>query len=422
MLTDQRILMWNKSRTINDPVKFMDRLEADDVKAVGGGAEASSHRAGHPARFVCDKSKATSWLSQSHSSEDVTEWVQIRVPAGRYEEIVLDTAYPDMECFIGFYAKDRVATSGTVTGSHNVAVGTSVHRPSLDGVGINEGWVHTGLGDVPGSNGGWPHMRHVSRVGEKAHVIPLKHIIVCGDDSIVRVGFRRLKRITDGNYRAGVTRLQARHRQRNVSLKETRVVLVDDVADVVKVCLRWAGFTEWEVETTGLRLAEGGAVFNRSNFLIDPIQKACENTGYIFYMGDPSDSDSRGVPVFRKNRVLLDPPAALPEVRDSDLLTGIKVKISEEPLAWNIRVRGKETKNKKYVHAVGGDNDAPDHGLLQAAVDARGAHGRRAQARHAHLPRAAHLRGVPVRCLPDRRRRGAAGRNGRLGDPRATPA
>jgi hypothetical protein len=170
----------------------------------------------------------------------------------------------------------------------------------------------------------------------------------------VRIGLRRLKRIGGGNYRAGITRLQARHRERTVNLKETRIVLVDDVSDMVKVCLRWAGFTEWEVETTGVRL-KGRAVFNRSSFLIDPITKATEQTGFVFYVGDPSDSDSRGVPVFRKNRALLEPPAELLEVRDSDLLTGIKVQISEEPLAWNIRVRGKETSNKKYVQAVGGD-------------------------------------------------------------------
>jgi hypothetical protein len=80
------------------------------------------------------------------------------------------------------------------------------------------------------------------------------------------------------------------------------------------------------------------------------------DTGYVFYIGDPADGDSRGVPVFRKNRALLDPPAALPEVRDSDLLTGIKVKISEEPLAWNIRVRGKETKRRSVRPRLGGDN------------------------------------------------------------------
>jgi hypothetical protein len=146
----------------------MDRLEADDVKAVGGGARRARTDGRAPRALRLTTSRRRRLASQSHSSEDVTEWVQIRVPAGRYEEIVLDTAWADMECFIGFYAKDRVATSGTA-GSHNVAVGTSVHRPSRDGVGI-EGWVHTGLGDVPGSNGGWPYMRHVSRVGEKEHV------------------------------------------------------------------------------------------------------------------------------------------------------------------------------------------------------------------------------------------------------------
>jgi hypothetical protein len=354
MLTDQRILMWNKSRTINDPVVFMDRLEADKVTAVGGAAAASSQRDGHHARFVCDDSTKTAWMSRDHPSANVTEWVQIRVPAGRYEEIVIDPAYAEMECFVGFYAKSRVATHGTVTGTGNVAVGTNVKPPTMDGEVIGEGWIFAGLGDVPGGNGGWPYMRHIARLGEKQRVVKLNHTIVCGDNSIVRIGLRRLKRITSGHYRAGITRLQARHRQRTVNLKETRIILVDDVSDMVKVCLRWAGFTEWEIETTGVRL-KGRAVFNRSSFLIDPITKATEQTGFVFYVGDPSDSDSRGVPVFRKNRALLEPPAELLEVRDSDLLTGIKVQISEEPLAWNIRVRGKETSNKKYVQAVGGD-------------------------------------------------------------------
>jgi hypothetical protein len=65
--------------------------------------------------------------------------------------------------------------------------------------------------------------------------------------------------------------------------------------------LRWAGFKEWEVENTGVRLKRPFVV-NAGDFLIDAIQAAqTRRPASTFFIKDPTDADdlSIGVPVFR---------------------------------------------------------------------------------------------------------------------------
>lgn len=341
-LTDQRIFGWSKSRGIKDPIVFVDRKEADDAWVCGGAASASSTLDGHPARFVSDESSSTKWLSRTITPLDYEthaplEWVEVRLPAGRYEEIVLDAAYDGMEAFIGVYVRDRLtASSGPGNAPNQEEGGTSWTPPTVDGQRVNQGWL--GDQDVPNQN--WTYLRHIRRLSSTQNSHKLGATIVTGDNTILRVGFRRMAKV-QGGYRAGVVRLAGRKLRHKTEDKRKRenLILVDDVADVVKVCLRWAGYDEWDVQTTGVRL-KGRAVFNRSSFLIDPINKAVEQTGYVFFIGDPSDGDSLGVPTFRANSAI-ESLQDVRQIRDTELLTGIKVKVSEEPLAYIIRVRGK---------------------------------------------------------------------------------
>lgn len=118
-------------------------------------------------------------------------------------------------------------------------------------------------------------------------------------------------------------------------------VLVDDCADIVRLILRWAGFKHWEVYDTGVRIT-GTTTFNRSNFLIDPINAMCQATGFIFFIGDPdpNDPESLGVPVFRYPRALVDLPAPI-LLRDKQMLTDLTPTNKDDDRAYIIRVRGR---------------------------------------------------------------------------------
>lgn len=132
----------------------------------------------------------------------------------------------------------------------------------------------------------------------------------------------------------------------------TQAIRVDDVSDMVKVVLRWAGFTEWEVENTGVSI-KTRKPFNRSTFLIDVIKAACDQTGFVFFIADPTNGNSIGVPTFRRASATLKASIGLvAELRQDDFITDLAVKLSEEPRGYIIRVRGKES---KVGSALGGD-------------------------------------------------------------------
>jgi hypothetical protein len=327
-LSDQRLFGWNKSPQLDDPVTFCDRLDADKVAAVGTGASASSTTPGSPARLVLSGDAGSAWRSQPHASAAVTEWVEIRLPAGRYTDFVLDPLYDGMEVFVGVYLKGN----GTVDGE-------SAH-----------GWI--GEDYVPGANGGWPYVRRIPRADTGRIARALGAEIVCKDDSILRLGFRKLPE-RGGEHRAGVAYLRARRRQIETEAKKNRWILVDDIADVVITVLRWAGYEEWEVERQGIRL-KGKLVLNRATFLADIVKKAAEVTGNVFHMQAPTSGDSWGIPTFRQNRALVKPRSVI-EVREDQLLTDLDVKVTTEPLPYIIRVRGKEAEKQGGGVTLGGD-------------------------------------------------------------------
>lgn len=325
LLTDSRVFGWNKSRQLKDPITFCDRLEADDIQDVGEDAAASSQLSGdYPPSNVLDDDGTlrTYWMSQEHTTATNTEWVEVRVPSGRYQQIVLECD-AGMEAYIGFYVRALASD-----------------QPALvDGDEVSEGFVAVGEGDVPGANGGWPFIYKIDATSSGRQLIDFGHSIVCGNDSVVRIAFRNLPQGVTTDYRARVRTFKARRRERSQEAIEHDWILVDDLSDVVRVVLRWAGYQDWEVEDTGARL-KGKAIFNRSTFLIDIVKRAQELNGYVFFVADPINGESQGVPTFRRNGALAR-KLQLTEIRDTDLLTSLRVKRSEESLPYIIRVRGK---------------------------------------------------------------------------------
>lgn len=369
-LLDSKMFGWNISQQIHGDVVFADRYRAEDVTDVGGGAAASSERTGFPARNVIDQHTLTVWESAGRGSADVTEWVQIRLPAGRYSSFTLHALADRMECYVGIYAREQ-------------SNGAPARR---DGDPLPIGWVNLDGKTVPGeTNGGWHYIRKIGTTEMKERDYRLNAEYTLGPDSVLRLGFRNLRLLDDGRRHAGVRRFQAQKRTRKTEAKKRHWILVDDASDVVRVILRWAGFSEWAVEDTGVRLKDR-LIFNRANYYIDPINKVSELTGYQFFMGDPTGPDSLGVPTFRMNSSLRSGnapdfttgrPKPVMTVRDRDLLTAVSVKLTDEPLAYNIRVRGVKASADQGGVLVGGDRTRrkmfhyrpPWTGKLGASVD-----------------------------------------------------
>lgn len=334
-LTDGRVFGWNKSKQLLDPVIFADRSEADDIQDVGENAAASSELSDdYDAGNVLDDDgvQKTYWMSAEHSTPTNTEWVEIRVPSGRYTSIVLE-ADAGMELYVGVFVR-----------------ALSSDEPALvDGASVPDGFV-SGEGTVPGANGGWSYVKLVDATGSGRQLVDLGHSIVTGNDSVFRVGFRKLVEGVTTDYRARVRSFKARRRELSDAAIEQDWILVDDLSDVVRVVLRWAGYQEWEVEDAGTSV-KGKMLFNRASYLIDIIRRCAELTGFVFFVKDPVDGESMGVPVFRRNAAL-QRGLQITEVRGTDLLTGLRTKRSEETLPYIIRVRGKTS---RAGSTLGGD-------------------------------------------------------------------
>lgn len=339
VLVDGLIFGWNTSKQLGDPVIFADQHKALETKPVGGGAKASSERAGYRAAAVLDESQQTAWYSETRSGSDLTEWIEVRVPKGRYTHIRLACA-SNMEAYIGIKA-----------------AGVS----SRDFDPIPEGFY--GAATVPGAtNGGWKYAKKVGATRLGQHKISLGATWDLDSDSVIRVGFRNLPLTDTAGHNALVTDLHALRVQATAEAKKRKWVVTRDVSDVVRVILRWAGFKEWAIEDTGIALPDN-LIVNRANFYIDAIRKCCDLTGYEFFMGDPTGPSSLGMPTFRQNSSLrprnapgLDGrPKPLRTIRDRDLLTGMSVKLTDEPLRYIIRVRGAKAPADEGGRLLSGD-------------------------------------------------------------------
>lgn len=105
--------------------------------------------------------------------------------------------------------------------------------------------------------------------------------------------------------------------------------------------------------------------------MMDVIKKMTEMTNYVFFMMPPSgiehtgdasdlgdndvtDTNSIGVPCFRWNRSLATVRRPI-RLRDKDLLMEIQTKQSQEPIAMNIRVRGKQATKTQGGRLLGAE-------------------------------------------------------------------
>lgn len=343
MLTDQRLFGWNKARDILPPVTFADRKVAFDITKVGGNAIASSHRTGHPASEVTKVGEDTFWLSNGHSIPAVTEWVEVHVPKGKYEEFYVDPQYDGMEMYLSIYAR------GTVT---------------VNGESRSSGWVNMGLGEVPGENGGYPYVKHWGTVSKGGLRRKIGLTLECGDKTVFRVGFRKLgKSPTLGDYRAKVSRLLAYQQKPKKDARRKHWVAVDDAADVVRWILMWAGFKEWNVTNLGVKLKKP-ITFHTTDYLIDVIAHMASEANWVFFIDQPSDNpESIGVPTFVPSGALQPAGGNLEQVTDADLLTGVETKFTKEPLAQIIRMRGQLAKKKKGGVALGEDHSLRVQGV-----------------------------------------------------------
>ena len=369
VLTDQRLFGTVKDKALPDPITFKigKRAELDDTFKVGGAARASSEEHDHPARYVCDGGATfnndSRWFSDGHDAPNVTEWVQIKIPRGRYLTFYLDPSFVNMEMYISVFVYDRAPG-----------------KPSQwNNVDVPQGWLNLGVGEVPGANGGFPYIKQATAAGDGKYWT-LGGQLECGDRSVLRISFRNLgehRNLRPGHehevkYRAGVGRLFAVRREANQQLAKGKQILVEDLSDVVKVVLRWAGFKEWEVETVGnteLGDKNEGWSFEYNASLMDVINKAQEATGYVFYIKPPEGLEQIGIPVFRSARALdtaFEQPGDVIEIRDTQLfredrlntaglLGAINARFTDDPLAMSIRVRGREATKEEGGVTLGSD-------------------------------------------------------------------
>lgn len=199
---------------ILEPVIFTQKGALQGIgTAVGYNPKASSVRDGHPERYVLDSNESSTWMSTNREGQELTEWIQVRLPKGMYQSFVLRPHYDNMEMWVGVYAEDNLRGGEPC---------------QVDDLNIHNGWIDIpddeGGGVVPGdTNGGWKYIKHWQRIDKGKHEYRLDHKLELGEGSILRVGFRHLAKVAAGEYRAGVVRLQGVKRKSESALHLRRV-------------------------------------------------------------------------------------------------------------------------------------------------------------------------------------------------------
>lgn len=361
VLTDQPVFLNAKARHVPDPITFCDRLQADETEDVGIAAQAGTTAPRHPARFALDNDINTEWISRDYTSPTPGDlpFIEISIPNGRYATVKIHPSFGGMTGFVSVLARD--ANAPGEGGARRVSTGIRFQDNT---------WINEGIGHVPGTT--IPFVARIENITARERVIALPDFgYQLGDGSKIRIYFTNLSRQKANNgkgqsYQAGMVEMRGVRRQVMDEARKKRWILVDDLADVVRTVFQWCGLNAWEVETTGVRLREK-TTFNRGHFLIDIINAASEQVGYVFYikpresfdeedLGRQGDIESSmGVAVWRQSNALRTGNGvrdAVEVVHEDQTLTGIDMKWTDEPLAFNIRVRGRRTERKAQAVAV----------------------------------------------------------------------
>lgn len=365
-LSDQHLFMDAKNLWARDPITFADRVDVQEGPNVANTAEAKSHKTGAPASMAVDGTSKSAWLSAGHDDSREIEWIEFPLSAGHFIKFELFPAFENMEMFVS------ILTTNT-----NVPGGGSARFQG--GGNLGAGWVNIGLGQVPGTT--IPFVNNVPMIRGALTTFPVTKSgqkIISGDNTRIRLWFRNLhKAKTDNgkgfNFRAGVKECRIHDSSLPDAAKKSHWILIDDVSDMVKIVLQWAGFHDFEVESCGVRLADK-ITFDRQKFLIDPINYIKDQVGYIFYVKPPDDFDltdlskgnkknlTMGTAVFRQSSAMKQEATDLIEsVRDDNLLTGVTAEFDANQLPDSIRVRGKAVADKiakrhpNHIHPLGAD-------------------------------------------------------------------
>lgn len=325
LFTDQRMMGWNKPPECRAPVQMADRRKTLGVKPVGSGPSASSTAGGRNVGDIVKPGNRTDWVSDGHEGSGGVEWVEIKVPAGFYEDFYTLLPYKNQSIYVSIHA-----AAGSTWNGEGVA-----------------GWIDGGKGEVP--EGEQPFTNAWGGTSTAGATRSLGGSLQATAGTIIRLSLRNLPYRSEwGDHRAGVTRFAAfrfgtdsKHPAKGSPETHAKGwVLVDDLADIAKVVFMWAGFHEWEVEELGVSLNKPMA-WAMDKFLVDVLTDIQAQANWLAYIESPSASEeSIGVPCFVHNRANDPPPANMIEVRDADLLESMKTKIDLSNLPYIIRFRG----------------------------------------------------------------------------------
>jgi hypothetical protein len=120
-------------------------------------------------------------------------------------------------------------------------------------------------------------------------------------------------------------------------------VLIDDVSDIVRTVLRWAGFPKRNlarIKNVGTSIKENFQI-GPGDTHMDVIKKIVDATGWTFFIGLPSADYPMGRPTFRPATQDADTWTPAITIKDTDLLTGFEWTRSDESMPSIIRIRGK---------------------------------------------------------------------------------
>jgi hypothetical protein len=323
-LTDQRVAGWNKALEIPSPVTFADRKRTEGEAKLSGPYRTSSNSAGNDGQ----------WQSDPHTSQtDTSGWIEMTLPKGYYEQF-----------FVNVPATETIAVSlymADDTGNMD-----RVHP-------LPAGWVDL-TGPGTGTVNGYPYMRKMRVADSPSQRWDLGHSFNVPDNSKLRLTITKRYQ-SNGSYYAGTDQFFVYQFGTDPAnpppgtpktLKTHGWILVEDVAEIVRMIFIWAGFQEWHVEDFGWSLFVPYQVAS-NKFHIDVINDTLQQGNFIFYMGQPTNDDrSIGVPHFEYSTALNRAPTDMISVRDTDMTESLTLKWDLSDLPHVLRYRGAIVKGK----------------------------------------------------------------------------